>query len=83
MPTSALTRPTGTDTRHAHNLAGFAATLIVLFIAVFSAGYNEVNLFAGAAHTAVITWHAAISPWTYLVAAFVAGAVRILRAEHG
>lgn len=60
-----------------------AAVAAVLFLAVFTAGYNEVNLFAATARTAQLTWTAATNVWTYAaIGAALAGA-KALRVQRG
>lgn len=62
--------------------AVLAAVAAVLFLAVFAAGYYEVNLVAGAIHTVQLAWSAATTAWTYVIIGAVLLASRALRAQH-
>lgn len=77
---TATARPEATLTAR---LAGFLSLAIVLFLAVFAAGYAELNLIAGTARVVVFTWNIGTSPWTYVVLAFLFAAFKILRSDRG
>ncbi len=88
MHTATVRRPgvrrrAGNDASLTPRLAALLSIVTTLFLVVFTAGYAEVNLFITAARVIVTTWHVVTSPWTYVLAAFAFGVVKILRGSRG
>jgi hypothetical protein len=83
MYTATARRTADPDTLFAVRLAVGILAAIMLFLAVFAAGYAEINLIAGTVRVVVTTWHVVTSPWTYVVLAFLYGAYKILRGGRG
>ncbi len=83
VPRPGVRRRASNEAALTPRLAALLSIVTVLFLAVFTAGYAEINLFVAAARVIVTTWHIVTSPWTYVLAGFAYGAVKILRGGRG